>query len=76
MTDATETYLVAEGVSTLDGKPVKKGQRVQMAKSAALYHLSLARLERSSASKKASSGSKAEPQPVTAVSKNEHSSAG
>lgn len=46
MSNETETYVVTEGTDTLEGKPVRKGQKVQMTPAQALYHEGMGRLER------------------------------
>lgn len=45
MTMTTETFLVSEGTTMLDGKPVKAGQSLALSPREAAYHLALGRIE-------------------------------
>lgn len=55
MSNETETYVVTEGTDTLEGKPVRKGQKVQMTPAQALYHEGMGRLERMATVRKTAS---------------------
>lgn len=45
MTKMTAAYVVAEGTTMLEGRPVKAGDPITMTPAQALYHVSLGRLE-------------------------------
>lgn len=55
MSIQTETFVVADGTTMLDGQSVKAGQRVKLLPSAALYHLSLGRIQRTKTVRKTAS---------------------
>lgn len=64
MSNETETYVVTEGTDTLEGNPVRKGQKVQMKAAQALYHVGMGRLSRMDTVRKPASAGKSTSQSV------------